>query len=83
MAATLPRLRTYRVELHQDEGSTAWWVSVPALPGCFTQGATVPEALERAQEAICGYLESLAKHGEPIPPPDAPGPALSVPEPVT
>jgi predicted RNase H-like HicB family nuclease len=59
MAATMP-LRTYRVELHQDPGSTAWWVSVPALPGCFTQGETQAEALKRAQEAVLGHLAALA-----------------------
>jgi len=81
MAATMPHLRTYRVELHQDPGSTGWWVEVPALPGCFTQGDTVALAMERVQEAISAYLASLAKHGEPIPPPDADWPAVSVPEP--
>ena len=80
MAVVMP-LRTYRVELHQDPGSTRWWVSVPALPGCFTQGDTVTQVLERAQEAIAGYLASLAKHGEPIPSPDAECPALPVQEP--
>ena len=81
MAATTPQLRTYRVVLHQDPGSSGWWVDVPALPGCFTQGETVAQAMERVQEAIAGYLEALAKHGEPIPPPDADSPAVSVPEP--
>lgn len=77
MAATMP-LRTYRVELHQDPGSTAWWVSVPALPGCFTQGETQAEALKRAQEAVLGHLAALADIGAPIPPPDADWPAVTV-----
>ncbi len=77
MAVVMP-LRTYRIVLHQDPGDTGWWVSVPALPGCFTQGETVPQCMERAQEAITAYLTSLAKHGEPIPAPDAEGPAVPV-----
>lgn len=76
-------LRTYRVVLEWDEDGQAWCVSVPALPGCFTYGKTEPEAMERAEEAIAGHLEALAQVGEPIPPSDAEGPAVTVaaPEP--
>ena len=77
MAVVMP-LRTYRVELHQDPGSTRWWVSVPALPGCFTQGDTVAQALERAQEAIAGHLDALAYIGAPVPLPDADGATVTV-----
>jgi len=58
--------RTYRILLTpEDEG--AFSVSVPALPGCFTQGETVEEAIEMAKEAISVYIESLEEDGEPIP----------------
>jgi antitoxin HicB len=40
----------------------------PALPGCISQGATREEAQANIKEAVTGYLESLKKHGEPIPP---------------
>ena len=84
MAATVPQLRTYHVVLEwddEDPDNPGWVVTVPALPGCVTQGDTVDEALERAREAIAGYLEALAKHGGPLPPPDADTPAVSVVEP--
>lgn len=42
-------------------------VSVPALPGCVTQGETYEEALMMAQDAIEGFLVALVKAGEPIP----------------
>jgi predicted RNase H-like HicB family nuclease len=42
-------------------------VTCPALPGLVTQGDTIEEARERAQEAIELYLESLEIEGEPIP----------------
>lgn len=42
-------------------------VTVPALPGCFTQGETFTEARAMATEAITGYLEALQKLGEDIP----------------
>jgi len=32
--------------------------SVPALPGCHTQGKTREEAISNAEEAIKGWLES-------------------------
>ncbi len=40
---------------------------VPALPGCVTYGKTLLEAKKMAKDAISGYIESLKKHGEPIP----------------
>ncbi|HTQ87246.1 MAG TPA: type II toxin-antitoxin system HicB family antitoxin [Candidatus Solibacter sp.] len=40
---------------------------VPALPGCVTHGRTLTEAKKMAKDAISGYIESLRKHGEPIP----------------
>jgi predicted RNase H-like HicB family nuclease len=39
----------------------------PALPGCISQGKTRDEALANIRDAIHGYVESLKKHGEPIP----------------
>lgn len=40
---------------------------VPALPGCVTYGSTLAEAKKMAKDAISAYIESLKKHGEPIP----------------
>ena len=47
-------------------------VSVPALPGCITEGDTFEQALEMVKDAIAGYLASLKKHGEEIPVENAP-----------
>ena len=49
----------------QSEGE--YLVSVPALPGCCTEGGTLEEAHEMAADAIRAYCASLVKHGEPIP----------------
>jgi predicted RNase H-like HicB family nuclease len=43
-------------------------ISCPQLPGCVTQGETVEEALAMIKDAIQGYIASLQKHGEAIPP---------------
>ncbi|MBS1816272.1 MAG: type II toxin-antitoxin system HicB family antitoxin [Acidobacteria bacterium] len=46
---------TYKVVLiHSEEGYS---VSVPALPGCASQGETETEALENIKEAIRLYLD--------------------------
>ena len=58
----------YRVIIEQDEDGM-FIAECPILPGCISQGNSRNESLENIQEAIKGYLESLKKHGEPIPPP--------------
>ncbi|HME71233.1 MAG TPA: type II toxin-antitoxin system HicB family antitoxin [Myxococcota bacterium] len=59
------RLRYTAVFETAEEGG--YVVSVPALPGCFTQGETIEEARAMIVEAIEGYLETLTTHGEEIP----------------
>ena len=55
---------TVVMELNEHNGYT---VTVPALPGLVTEGATLEEAREMAREAIACYLEGLSKDGEPFP----------------
>jgi predicted RNase H-like HicB family nuclease len=59
--------REYTIILDPDEEEGGYTVTVPALPGCVTQGETREEAIAMAQDAIRGYLEALAKDGQPIP----------------
>lgn len=53
--------------LFEPQLEGGYTVTVPALPGCITEGDTLEEAKAMAKEAIEGYLESLLKDGEPIP----------------
>lgn len=53
-------------------------VSVPALPGCNTEGDTLEEALANAKEAIELYLEVLKERGEPIPEEEGPPKVMQV-----
>jgi len=39
-----------------------------SLPGCVSQGRTRAEATENIRSAIEGYLKSLKKHDDPVPP---------------
>ncbi len=57
----------FRVVIEQDEDGK-FVASCPTLSGCWSQGDTREEALRNITEAIEAYLESLRKHGEPIPP---------------
>lgn len=42
-------------------------VSVPALPGCFTQGDTYDDAVEMAKDAIRMWVDALLEDGIPVP----------------
>jgi predicted RNase H-like HicB family nuclease len=48
---------TYKVALHCTEEGIS--VSVPALPGCWSEGDTEEEVLENIQDAIREYLAAL------------------------
>lgn len=77
MAVAMP-LRTYRIVLDPEPDGSAWNVSVPSLPGCFTFGATQAEAIERAEEAIRCHIKGLVADREPVPSPDSDFPMVTV-----
>jgi antitoxin HicB len=56
----------YTVILEQ-EADGGFVVSVPALPGCVSQGDTHDEAIANVREAIEAYLHVLREEGEAIP----------------
>jgi len=57
----------FRTIIEQDEDGN-YIVQCPSLPGCISEGETREEALASIRDAIQGYLKSLKKHNEPIPP---------------
>ncbi len=58
----------YPVVLHKDLDSD-YGVTVPDLPGCFSAGETIDEALAEVVEAIECHIEGLLIDGEPVPSP--------------
>lgn len=52
--ATEDRPMKYRIAVHKSE--EGYSVSVPGLPGCWSQGASEKEALENIKDAIREYL---------------------------
>ena len=57
----------YTVLLHWDAEYNGYWVEVPTLPGCVSQGKTKEEALVNAKEAIELHLDGMREDGEEIP----------------
>lgn len=47
----------YQIALHHSEEGYA--VSVPGLPGCWSQGLTEQEAIHNIQDAIREYLAAV------------------------
>ena len=60
----------YPVVVHKDQDSD-YGVTVPDLPGCFSAGETLDEALQEVVEAIETHLEGLLMDGESIPTPQS------------
>jgi len=56
----------YTVVLEQEDDG-GYVVSVPALPGCVSQGDNRSEALTNIRDAIELYLEDCREAGDPIP----------------
>ncbi len=56
----------YTVILEQ-EADGGYVASVPALPGCVTQGENRREALANIREAVDLYIEDCREAGDPIP----------------
>ena len=65
-------MKRYSVLLIRDPEDGGYTVTVPALPGCVTEGDTLQDALANAREAITLHLEALEETGEPIPEETAP-----------
>ncbi|MAE43323.1 hypothetical protein CMO93_06110 [Candidatus Woesearchaeota archaeon] len=57
----------FRIIMEQDEDGV-FVAECPTLPGCVSQGKNRVEAIKNIKDAMKGYLESLKKHNDPIPP---------------
>lgn len=52
------------IAIHKDEGST-YGVTVPDVPGCFSFGESIEEAIANTEEAVLAHLELLLGEGAP------------------
>ena len=57
----------FQVEIIVEPDGDKYHAYCPALKGLHACGETVDEALSNARDAAAAYIESLIKHGDPIP----------------
>ncbi len=57
----------YTIFLEPDPDEGGYTVTVPALPGCVTQGETIEEAIAMAKDAIRLYIETLMADDKSVP----------------
>lgn len=50
-----------------ERGSTSYGAYVPDLPGCIAVGKTKAEVQRLIAEAISLHIDSLRRHGDPVP----------------
>jgi predicted RNase H-like HicB family nuclease len=60
-------MSAYAVIIEGEDGSFSAYV--PDLPGCVATGRSLEEVEPRIREAITAHIESLERHGEPVPKP--------------
>jgi predicted RNase H-like HicB family nuclease len=60
----------YPVVIHKDENSD-YGVTIPDIPGCFSAGSNIEEAIENSKEAILCHIEGLLMDNEDIPLPNS------------
>lgn len=53
----------FKVVIHR-ESAGGFWGEVPALPGCYSQGESVPELMDNLREAALGCLEVMREEGK-------------------
>jgi len=56
----------FKVLLEPDEETGGYVIFCPALPGCYTQGDTIDEALSNIKEAILLCLDDMQAQNQPI-----------------
>lgn len=57
----------YTAVFEEDKERGGYTVTVPALPGCISEGDTFDEAVKNIQEAAALYLEVMEEKRESIP----------------
>jgi len=63
----MPGRHRYTIDIIPEEDGRGYYVLVPALPGCFSQGKTIEEAKGNIIRAIALHIKSLKRAGEPVP----------------
>jgi predicted RNase H-like HicB family nuclease len=59
----------YPIVIEEGTSKTAYGVIVPDMPGCFSAGDTLEEAIENAEEAAAAWIDAALDDGRAIPAP--------------
>ena len=59
----------YPIAIEPGSADTAFGVVVPDLPGCFSAGDTLDEAMANVEEAVASWIDATLDAGRSIPPP--------------
>ena len=59
----------YPIAIEPGDDTTAFGVVVPDLPGCFSAGETLDEAVENSKEAISLWIETVLDDSGTVPAP--------------
>lgn len=59
----------FPIAIESGSGTTAWGVVVPDLPGCFSAGDTLDEAVANAEEAVSAWIDAALDSGMAVPRP--------------
>lgn len=70
----------YPMFIEPGTDETAFGVVVPDLPGCFSAGDTLDEAMDGAKEAAALWVDAALDAGTPIPPPSTVEAARAIPD---
>ncbi len=61
----------YPVMIEAGNDTTAWGAVVPDLPGCFSAGDTLDEAMAAVEEAAAAWMDATLDAGREIPRPSS------------
>ncbi len=61
----------YPVAIELGNDTAAYGIKVPHLPGCFSAGNTIEEAMSAAEVAVAAWIEATLDAGSTVPPPSS------------
>ena len=67
----LPLMMRYPIAIEPKTDETDYGVVIPDLPGCFSAGETLEQAIARAEEAGLAWIDAALEAGDAIPPPSS------------
>jgi len=56
----------YKIIIYYDNEYEGYYVDVPQLQGCMSQGKTIEEAINNVKDAVKGWIFTEEKHGRTV-----------------